>query len=208
MIIKFPPLETADPENGLLAIGGDLEVESLALAYRSGIFPWPHNDRSLLWFAPPMRAVLDFEAFHIPRRLKRHLKKANFSFQINKDFPAVIKACALSKHRGSTWITPNMIEAYIDFHKAGFAYSFETYDESEALVGGLYGVKIGRFFAGESMFYRASHASKYALIQTVDYLKKGGSTWMDIQMVTPLLESFGGKEIPRTQFMKRLADTL
>ena len=208
MILEFPPIEMADPESGLLAIGGDLEIESLLLAYRNGIFPWPHNEKDLLWFAPPIRAILDFKNFHIPHRLQRHLKKANFTFRINYNFSAVIIACATRKYRDETWITPKLSSAYIDFHKAGFAHSFETYNEKDELVGGLYGIKIGRFFAGESMFYRAAHASKFALIQTIYHLQKNGLTWMDIQMLTPLLASFGGEEMPRSRFMERLKATL
>lgn len=207
MIVEFPPLASADPESGLLAIGGDLEVGSLLLAYRNGIFPWPMDNGQLLWFAPPMRAILPFDEFHIPRRLQRHLKKANFTFRVNKNFPEVIRACAELRNRkdDGTWIIPEMIEAYIAFHQAGYAHSFETYNQDGQLVGGLYGVRIGNFFAGESMYYRESHASKFALIKTVNYMRREGLSWIDIQMLTPLLSSFGGREIPRHQFMEMLA---
>ncbi|MCB0303096.1 MAG: leucyl/phenylalanyl-tRNA--protein transferase [Calditrichaeota bacterium] len=211
MIRQFPPLEFADPEYGLLAIGGDLEVGSLELAYRSGIFPWPERAGQILWFAPPQRAVLFFEEFHIPRRLQRHLRHAPFTFRIDQDFPAVIRHCAASKNRGrqrGTWIIPEMIPAYIDFHRAGFAQSFEAYNPAGKLVGGLYGVRIGRYFAGESMFYLESNASKFALVNAVSYLRQEGLEWMDIQMLTPLLAQMGAREIPRDAFMKLLRAAL
>ncbi len=210
MIREFPPVETAD-ENGLLAYGGDLEVASLELAYRSGIFPWPSSEfEPVLWFAPPERGVLDFASVHVPRRLDRDLKKTRFRFAVNRAFESVIAACANSRNRhgDATWITGEMISSYIDFHKAGFAQSFETYNEAGELVGGMYGVLIGRYFAGESMFYLETNASKFALLNAVDYLSRRGLTWMDIQMVTPLLRSFGAVEIPRPEFMARLRQAL
>ncbi len=206
MVVQFPPVEFAD-ETGLLAVGGDLDVRTLELAYRSGIFPWPVSEEPILWFAPPWRAVLDFDEFHVPRRLQRELKKSPFVFRVNTDFPAVIRACADLEYRKGqqgTWLTPAMIEAYIAFHRYGRAHSFETYDASGALVGGLYGVWIGRYFAGESMFYRVKNASKFALIRTVEHLQAHGLTWMDVQVLSPLLASFGAKEIPRVEFMRRL----
>ncbi len=205
MVVRFPPVEWAD-ETGLLAVGGDLEVATLELAYRSGIFPWPISDEPILWFAPPWRAVLEFDAFHLPRRLQRELKKAPFEFRIDADFPAVIRACADYRGRQGqhgTWLTPEMIAAYIEFHHHGFAHSFETYAEGR-LVGGLYGVRIGRYFAGESMFHRQKNASKFALIQTVRTLQAQGLTWMDVQVMSPLLASFGAREIPRSEFMRWL----
>lgn len=204
-ITHFPPVDFADP-SGLIAIHGDLEVKTLETAYKSGIFPWPHEGYPLLWFAPPQRAILDFKDFKIPKRLEREFKKTNFVFRINSNFKKVILACAKSKNRKDrgTWILPHMIDAYVAFHQAGFAHSFETYDAEGNLVGGMYGVKISKMFCGESMFYKTTNASKFALINTVAYLKSQGSTWMDIQMLTPLLQSFGAKEIPRQEFMKKL----
>ncbi|MFQ5823106.1 MAG: leucyl/phenylalanyl-tRNA--protein transferase [bacterium] len=206
MVEKFPPVEKAD-EMGLLAVGGDLEVGSLELAYRNGIFPWPVEGLPLIWFAPPCRVILEFNEFRIPKRLQRYLKKANFKFRVDTDFAGVIKACAISKNRKrqkGTWITEQMIQAYIEFHKSGFAHSFETINSKNELVGGLYGVLIDRYFAGESMFYKEPNASKFALIQTIQYVKNLGITWMDVQILTPLLKSFGAKEIPRELFMEKL----
>lgn len=210
-IFKFPPVELADP-SGLLAIGGGLNVETLKLAYESGIFPWPCSEEDpILWFAPPKRAILEFDNLHIPRRLEKELKKSDFQLRIDTCFEQVIKACAQSPHRKGqtgTWITPQMTEAYLVFHYAGYAHSFETFNREGKLVGGLYGVWIENFFAGESMFYRESNASKFALLQTVMHLQSQGITWMDIQMLTPLLKSFGAREIGRDEFMRKLQASL
>jgi len=202
---SFPPLETAHP-TGMLAMGGDLEVETLKLAYRSGIFPWPHEGYPLLWFAPPRRAILEFKEFHVPKRLQQYLKTAPFRFRVDGDFEAVIRACAATPRKGQpgTWITDEMIDAYTAFHQAGYAHSFETLNQAGELVGGLYGVKIGHMFCGESMFHRVDHASKFAFIKTVDYLINQGSSWMDVQILTPLLARFGAKEVDRPVFMKML----
>ncbi|MFQ5605079.1 MAG: leucyl/phenylalanyl-tRNA--protein transferase [bacterium] len=206
MVLNFPPVESAD-ESGLLAMGGDLDVETLLLAYCSGIFPWPYENEPILWFAPPLRAIIKFADFRIPSRLQRYLRQAKFQWQVDRDFAAVIKACAQSKRRKGqqgTWITDEIIQAYIEFHNYGYAHSFEAYNENGELVAGLYGVLIGKYFAGESMFYQETHASKFVLIETVNYLKKKGVTWMDVQIISPLLESFGAIEIPRADFMAEL----
>ncbi len=210
MVLQFPDPTSTD-EKGLLAWGGNLEVETLLTAYSQGIFPWPCEDSPILWFCPPQRAILDFKDFKIPDRLQRELKKQNFTFRINTDFKAVIHACAIAKNRkgqNGTWITNEMIEAYIAFYKAGFAMSFETWNEKDELVGGLYGVKLGPMFAGESMFYKEPNASKFTLIKTVHTLEAQGLDWMDIQVLTPLLKSFGAKEIARSEFLKRLKKSL
>ncbi|HCU23653.1 MAG TPA: leucyl/phenylalanyl-tRNA--protein transferase [Deltaproteobacteria bacterium] len=208
-ILRFPSVETAGPE-GLLAVGGDLEVPSLKLAYESGVFPWPNEDFPLLWFAPPLRAILKFEELRVPPRLHRELKGKKFHFSVDRNFPAVIKACAEGSTRKSwgTWITLRMIEAYIRFHRAGYAHSFECYDEKDRLVGGMYGVSIGGMFAGESMFFTESGASKAVLLFAIAYLREQGAQWMDIQMLSPLLQRLGAKEIPRTVFMEKLRAAL
>ncbi|MBX7148827.1 leucyl/phenylalanyl-tRNA--protein transferase [bacterium] len=206
MIKAFPPIETAD-EDGVLAIGGDLEIPSLLLAYTSGIFPWPQSSRTLLWFAPPQRGILDFNDFHIPSRLKRDLKKCPYTFYVNRNFKGVIEACRAAKNRkgqNGTWITKAMSDAYVALYNAGYAMSFEAYDAHDTLAGGLYGVKIKKYFAGESMFYTKTNASKFALVNAVAHLKNEGLTWIDTQMVTPLVASFGGRLISRGEFMKKL----
>lgn len=211
VVPKFPPVESAD-KSGILAIGGDLELETLLLAYKSGIFPWPDPQEDfLLWFAPLQRAILDFEEFKIPRRLKQDLKKHSFQFTIDHCFKEVILACAKSRNRKGqqgTWIIEEMIFAYLELHKAGYAHSFEVWNAQKELVGGLYGVLINKMFAGESMFYKETNASKFSLIHTVEYLKKKGIRWMDIQMLTPLLKNFGAKEILRSEYMKKLKEAL
>jgi leucyl/phenylalanyl-tRNA--protein transferase len=208
-ILHFPPVNTAGPE-GLLAIGGDLDVASLVLAYRSGVFPWPTEGLPLLWFAPPTRGILDFKDLKIPKRFRRELKGKKFSYAIDQNFPKVIRYCAEGRTRVSygTWITREMEEAYLRLHRAGYAHSFECYSPKQELIGGLYGVGVGGMFAGESMFYHASGASKAALLFAVDYLRSRGAKWMDIQMLSPLLRNFGGKEILRREFMKKLRTAL
>lgn len=208
-IIAFPPLDTAD-EDGLLAIGGDLEPDSLVLAYQNGIFPWPINEGLLAWFAPPQRAIIFLEDLHISRSLQRELARSTFTTRVDTAFHHVINRCAEVKNRGeqdSTWITQDMIEAYTQLHARGIAHSIEAYLNDE-LVGGLYGVQLGRFFAAESSFYRKTNASKVAMIALTDYLKQQGITWFDCQVITPFSQSFGATEIPRDAFMQLLGEAL
>lgn len=206
MVIQaFPPLDLAD-EHGLLAVGGDLEVRSLLLAYQRGIFPWPVDEEHLTWFSPPLRAVLFLEDFRINRTLSKFLRKHEFSIRVNYDFPAVISACQDVSTRGSqqgTWITEEMRQAYIAFHRAGFAHSIEAYSGQE-LVGGLYGVAVNGMFAGESMFYRRPNASKLCLCFLKAWLEKHGIEWFDCQVITPLLQSLGAAVITRKQFTAML----
>ena len=204
-ILEFPPIDTAD-EHGLLAVGGDLDVNSLLLAYRNGIFPWPLSTEYLTWFAPPHRAILYCDSFNISRSLRKAKKKNWASFAINKNFPAVISACKeLTNRPGQegTWITDAMLDAYCDLYKAGHAHSFECYRDG-ALVGGLYGVFTEGCFAAESMFYRYPDASKLTLWLLVTYLKKSGCGWLDIQVMTPLLKRLGAIEVERSHFMELL----
>lgn len=210
MAIKaFPPVEIAD-EDGLLAIGGDLEPESILLAYRSGIFPWPIDDEGPAWFAPPQRGVLFLDEFRTPSRMYRALKGGAVSCKRDSDFRSVILRCAEPLNRGEqngTWITGDMVEAYCELFRLGHCHSFETYLD-DALVGGIYGIQIGRFFAAESSFYRIPGASKVAMCEMVEYLRGEGITWLDCQMVTPFSQSFGAREIPRREYMELLAKTL
>lgn len=206
-IVSFPPIESAD-EDGLLAVGGDLDPASLVLAYRSGIFPWPLNKRTLAWFAPPKRAVIFLDEFHISRRLQDELRRSRFTTRMDSRFDEVISRCAEIKNRGkqrATWITPDIIEAYSQLFQQGICHSAEAYTQDE-LVGGLYGVQIGRFFAAESSFYRISNASKVAMVRLVEYLRSQKITWFDCQMLTPFSESFGAREISREEFMGLLAE--
>ena len=204
-IADFPPVDTAD-EHGLLALGGDLEVESLLLAYSRGIFPWPISEEyPLAWFSPNPRGILAFEKLHISKSLKKFLKSNPYEVKFNTDFESVIMNCAMvarSDNQG-TWITQEIINSYIKLHKEGYAYSVETYLDGN-LVGGVYGVCINRFYSGESMFHKADNASKVALIALLYSLNKQNIGWLDTQMVTPVVESLGGVEIPRDTYLKML----
>ena len=209
VITRFPPVERAD-DQGLLAVGGDLEPESLILAYSNGIFPWPVDEDTLAWFAPPTRGILLLESFHISRRLMRDLAKAKFEFKIDHDFRGVIDRCSELTNRtrqNGTWITLEMIEAYCELFDRGYCHSFEAYQGGK-LVGGLYGVQIDRFFAAESSFYRVEGASKAAMCGMVDYLRSEQITWFDCQVLTPFSESFGAREVDRSLFMRLLDEAI
>lgn len=208
-VISFPPIESAD-EDGLLAVGGDLAVESLLKAYRSGIFPWPVDEHALLWFAPPIRAVLMFDELHVSRRLGRTLRANPFEHSVNSAFSEVISRCAEVKNRGDqngTWITPDVIDAYCEMHRQGHCHSVESWRNGE-LVGGIYGVKIGRYFAAESSFYREPDASKAAMCHLVSWLAEQGLTWLDCQVITPFSSSFGAREVSRPEFTEMLRKAL
>jgi leucyl/phenylalanyl-tRNA--protein transferase len=190
----------------VVAFGNDLDVETLRAAYRLGIFPWPHEDWPLPWFSPRRRTVILFDEFHAGRTLKKAGRRAGFAFTIDRDFPAVIQACA-GVPRGEddgTWIGPAIIEAYTNLHRAGVAHSVEAWD-GENLVGGLYGVDSGGVFTGESMFHRAPNASKLALSFLVDHLRTRGATWLDCQVMTPHMRAMGAREISRGRFLDMLA---
>lgn len=208
-IIAFPPLEQAD-ENGLLAFGGDLEVSSLRLAYSQGIFPWPIGKRyPLAWFSPDPRGILEQKSLHLSRSLKKILKKFPWRVTFNQQFSEVILNCAETPNRTAldgqhgTWITPQIIDAYINFFQAGYAFSVEVWLQEE-LVGGLYGVRIGKAVCGESMFHNHDNASKVALVALMHHLKNHDIEFLDTQMVTSVVASMGGREIPRDQFIQRL----
>jgi leucyl/phenylalanyl-tRNA--protein transferase len=205
-IRNFPPVEFAD-ENGILAIGGDLAPDTILLAYRNGIFPWPHPNYPLLWFAPPKRAVLFFDELHVGRSLRKAQKISPLTFTENQAFPRVMRECAKVKNRGDqkgTWITPQMIKAYESLHLNGHAYSVEAWNGDE-LVGGFYGVRIGKFIGGESMFYREANASKLALLYFIDRCKEKEINWIDCQTLTHTFQHLGAKEIDRSDFMNLLS---
>ena len=205
--LQFPPVEMAD-QDGLLAIGGDLSRERLLHGYRNGIFPWYEN-KYILWWCPDPRFVLFPQDLKISSSMKQLLKKQSFEFSINRDFNAVISQCKSVSRRGQygTWITEEMRDAYNDLHHAGYAHSAEVWLNGE-LVGGLYGVRIGKIFFGESMFSRYSNASKYAFIRYVDYLKTEGVELIDCQVYTAHLESLGAVMIPRSRFLKLVKSLL
>lgn len=199
----FPPVETAD-EDGFLCWGGDLEVDTLRMAYHSGVFPWPDEEAPLYWFAPPKRTLLFFDELHVGSRLRRYLKSNPFEIRVDTQFEAVMLGCAGPRSDGlGTWILPNMVRAYTRLHEAGEAHSIEAWQDGE-LVGGLYGVSYGTYFCGESMFTRVSNASKSALIWLVDHMRSRGATWIDCQMMTPHFAALGARDVERSEFMERL----
>lgn len=207
-IVRFPDPRGATRE-GIVAVGGDLHIDSLRLAYRQGIFPWPHDGLPLLWFCPPRRAVLDFADLHIPSRLARLRRNCGLTFTIDRAFADVIANCRSAPRPGQqgTWITGEIQEAYRALHRAGDAHSVEAWDERGDLVGGMYGVESGGAFAGESMFYRQSGASKLALLHLIERLSARGLDWLDIQMMTPHMQALGATEISRSVFLARLKAT-
>ena len=205
----FPPVEEAD-EDGLLALGGELEPGWLLDAYMHGIFPWPFGDDSnpMAWWSPDPRGILELEGMHISRRLRRTLRQGRFEVTCDRAFRDVMAACATGPGRlGGTWITPRMLAAYTRLHEVGFAHSVEVWQEGK-LAGGTYGVAIRGLFAAESKFYRQRDASKVALAHLVEHLKRRGYTLLDLQMITPHTERLGAIEISRDEYMERLAEAL
>jgi leucyl/phenylalanyl-tRNA--protein transferase len=200
----FPPVELSE-EDGLLAVGGDLSVERLLVAYKHGIFPWYEGD-SILWWCPDPRFVLFPENLTISKSMQKLLRQDSFEFSVNRDFKQVIDNCktVYRRNQNGTWITPDVKEAYIKFHHAGYAHSAEAWLNNK-LVGGLYGVKIGKIFFGESMFSTVSNASKYVFIKFVQQLKEEGIKVIDCQVYTQHLESLGASMIPRELFLNFLS---
>jgi leucyl/phenylalanyl-tRNA---protein transferase len=193
-------------EYGLVAVGGDLSPERLLAAYRRGIFPWYDAHTPILWWSPDPRGVFDLDRFHVPRRLARTIRSGRFTVTVNRDFAAVIRACAVRPAEG-TWITPEMIEAYERLHRLGHAHSVEAWC-GDVLGGGVYGVAIGGLFAGESMFTRVRDGSKVALAALVERLRERGYGLFDTQFVTEHTRRFGAVEIPRAEYLARLRAAL
>ena len=200
----FPPVEYAS-EEGILAIGGDLSVERLLLAYRSGIFPWFNENEPIVWYSPDPRMVLFPEKLKVSKSMKQLIKSDKFTVTFNKDFAGVIANCKdiFRRGQGGTWITKEMQQAYINFHKQGYAKSVEVWQNDE-LVGGLYGIDLGSVFCGESMFSKVSNTSKLAFIMLVESLKRQQYKLVDCQVYTDHLASLGAEEIPRSEFLKYL----
>ncbi len=205
----FPPAHMAEKGDGLLAVGGDLSRERLLRAYSEGIFPWYSPADPILWWSPDPRALLFPEEFHLSRRNRRYLKKSGFRVRRDTAFTAVVKACAETprRHESGTWITPEMQTAYIDLHDAGHAHSIEIF-QHHALVGGLYGLSLGRCFFAESMFSLVDHASKAALIDLVSLAQRRNFHFIDVQFLTPHLQQFGVREISRREYLLRLERAL
>src|SRR5580692_6452582 len=196
----FPPAQFADPD-GLLAVGGDLSMERLLLAYRQGIFPW-YEGRYILWWCPDPRFVLFPEELKESKSMRQLLKRDAFDFRTDTDFTGVISNCKTIARRDqeSTWITDEVKKAYTRLFEAGIAHSAEAYLDGQ-LVGGLYGVRLGKVFFGESMFSKVSNASKYAFIRYVERLHNEGVALIDCQVYTAHLESLGARMIPRPDFI-------
>lgn len=204
---EFPsPEQALNEPDGLLAVGGDLSVSRLCRAYRSGIFPWFDPSQPILWWSPSERAVIEPEHVHIGRTMKKHIKRQQVAITVNLDFTQVIEACAHAKRRqDGTWITQEMIQAYINLHHAGLAHSIECWHQDQ-LVGGLYGVAVGKLFCGESMFHRQTNASKLAFIALCQHFSRHGGKLIDCQLDNPHLQTLGVSSISRGQFLEQLTE--
>lgn len=199
--LRFPDPRRADAE-GLVAIGGDLSVPRLLQAYQSGVFPWTVDP--ITWWSPDPRAVIELNSFQPPRSLSKLLRRQPFEVTADQAFKQVMEGCAApARGRRSTWITREFIEAYTRLHASGHAHSIECWQKGK-LVGGIYGVSIGGFFAGESMFHSVSNASKVALCHLVARLRERGFALFDVQMVTPVTRLLGAAEILRADYLTRL----
>ncbi len=208
--IEPPPSRWVMPADGplddsdVVAVGADLEPGSLLAAYRGGLFPMPFQRRRIAWFSPDPRGIIPLDGLHVSRSLRKSLRK--FDVSMNQRFREVMTECA-DPTRPGFWIDRAFIDAYTRLHELGWAHSIEVYRDDE-LVGGLYGVRIGGFFAGESMFHRATDASKVALVHTVEWLQDTMGSLFDVQWTTPHLESLGAVDIPRSEYLKRLAEAI
>jgi leucyl/phenylalanyl-tRNA--protein transferase len=204
----FPSPQLA-PQEGLLAVGGDLSQERLLLAYRMGIFPWYSENEPIMWWSPDPRLVLYPSELKVSKSLRKTIKKRRFQVTVDQAFESVIKACAQSRTRmqEGTWIVDEMIAAYCNLHESGLAHSVEAWQAGK-LAGGLYGVSLGGCFFGESMFTRISNASKVAFVALAEHLQALNFNLIDCQVTTPHLLSFGAREIPRIRFLKELETSL
>jgi leucyl/phenylalanyl-tRNA--protein transferase len=207
--LYFPPVEEASSE-GILAVGGDLSVERLLLAYKNGIFPWFDADEPILWWSPPERMVVNPHDYKVSKSIRNILNRNIFEVTVNKDFESVIKNCQTIERKGQvgTWISEDIIASYTKLHERGYAKSFEVWqidsESSWQLVGGLYGVDLGHVFCGESMFSKVPNASKIAFVSLIQFLKENNYKLLDCQVHNDHLEKLGAFEISRETFMKVL----
>jgi leucyl/phenylalanyl-tRNA--protein transferase len=203
----FPPADIALIEpNGLLAFGGDLSAQRLLLAYSSGVFPWFSENEPIMWWSPDPRGILPLDNFKCSKSLKKFARNCDYYITINNAFDQVIDICAaIPRNDSGTWITDEMINAYKNLHRLGHAHSVEVWSEN-ILVGGLYGIIVGKVFCGESMFHKATNASKLAMLSLVEYLKSQAAEFIDCQMQNPHLASLGCIEVPRSSFLTMLAE--
>jgi leucyl/phenylalanyl-tRNA---protein transferase len=210
-VLKLPLIEGLFPdpkasnEDGIVCIGGPLNLPVLVTAYYNGIFPWPHQGLPLLWFSPVERGILHFDHIHLSRSLKRAQKKLNLEFTSDRAFSKVIDYCSKVPRKGQsgTWITSDIKKAYKELHEAGYALSIEAWID-KTLVGGIYGVFVAGVFSAESMFGLKSDVSKLCVLAMTERLKNAGLTWMDIQMVTQVTGSLGGEPVARADYLKML----
>lgn len=215
VVVAPPPREVApsdwllpDPgeeESDLVGFGADLAPGTLVDAYRRGIFPWPHDRVTLPWFSPDPRALIPAGGAHLSRSLRRRLRHCGWETTVDVDFAAVIAACAARPRREGTWITRDMAVAYNRLHELGWAHSLEVWEDGE-LVGGIYGVRVGACFTGESMFHRRADASKVALVDLVSRWTDAGGAFFDVQLPTDHLLSMGAVVVPRSRFLSMLAE--
>jgi leucyl/phenylalanyl-tRNA---protein transferase len=210
LLIDFPDPRTSRDIDGVLCVSETafLNPDNLIHAYRLGIFPWMIEGYEYVpWHCPRRRGVLNFDALHVPKSLRKSKEKAGLTFTIDRAFAEVIYACAVTRRKGqagATWITQDVFDNYIELHERGHAHSVEAWKAGE-LVGGLYGVDAGGLFCGESMFHRVTDASKLSLLFLTDHLKSRGANWLDIQVMTPHMRILGAVEIGRNEFLDRLA---
>lgn len=202
----FPPADEASPD-GLVAIGGDLSPERLLDAYRHGIFPWPtFAEDPMLWWSPDPRALMPLDGMYVSQRLQRRIRSGKYERTINRAFSKVIQACAVGPGRElGTWLSKEMIAAYVELYTLGHAHSVEVWHEGK-LAGGIYGVAIGGAFAAESMFHRKRDGSKLALYYLIEHVKRQGFQLLDIQQWTEHTGSLGAIEVPREEYLSRLEE--
>jgi leucyl/phenylalanyl-tRNA---protein transferase len=209
--VEPPPSRWSMPTDGpvdetdIVAVGADLEPGTLLAAYRSGLFPMPFDRRRIAWFSPDPRGILPLDQLHVSRSLRRSVRR--FDVRMDTAFSEVMTACADPSRAGS-WINRAFIDAYTRLHELGWAHSIEVLAPDGEIVGGLYGVRIGRFFAGESMFHRATDASKVALVHLVDWLRATEADLLDVQWTTPHLASLGVVDVPRAEYLRRLSEAI
>ncbi len=208
-LIFPPPSEALSEPNGLLCVGGDLSPERLILAYRTGIFPWFSDEQPILWWSPDPRCILTWENLRISRSMRRTINSGSFKISFDQAFDRVIQACADPReYSDDTWITTDMQMAYKHLHLLGYAHSIEVWCGEEELVGGLYGIALGRCFFGESMFSKQTNASKFAFIAIAKHLQHWGYNLFDCQVPNPHLESLGATALPRKDFLSILAENI